>query len=139
VEARYQGRALRIRDAIEQTSVVVTGALVEPGTPSPGPPGAHRIDDATFRIDSALTPGASSASSQTVKLSYLRQVFPESEAEAPLEPGQRYVLFCIEMGSNGGLSVIKIVPQSDETLRVVANAFQAGARHGRAESGERMA
>jgi len=141
VEARYLGRGLRTRDAIERTSVVVVATLVEPGTLSPGPPGAQRIDEATFRIDDTLTPsGAASGpgSGRTVKLSYLRQVFPEAEAEAPLERGQRYVLFCTQMDARG-LNALKIVPHSDEAVRVVASAFRGGARHSAPDAGERMA
>lgn len=140
MDARHPGRAIRTNEAIEQTSVVVMGTLVEPGTVSPGPPGAHDIDDATFRIDRTLTPaaGGSATVSGTVKISYTRQVLPEAEAEAQLERGRQYVLFCT-VHSGQRLHALKAVPHSEEAVRVVASAFGSGARHAVRDSGTRIA
>lgn len=127
---RYPGRAVRTRDAIEQTTQVLSGTITGTGNVSPGPPGAHDIDGATLRVDQVLTPNASTGVTpgQTVSLSYTRQVFPESEAEAELQQGQRYVLFCRSHGR--AVVALKAVPHSREQLRIVASAFRAGARHG---------
>lgn len=140
VEAKHPGTSIRTREAIERTSVVVIGTLVEPGTLSPGPPGAHRIDDAAFRIERTLTPGPAGVPpvSGTVKVSYTRQVFPEAEAEAQLERGRPYVLFCT-VHSPQRLHALKVVPHSEEVDRVVASAFDGGARHAGADSGALLA
>ena len=139
-EGRHPGRSIRTRDAIEQTSVVVVGTLVEPGTVSPGPPGTQHVDNAVFRIDRTLTPqeGTAPRVSGTVRVSYNRQVFPESSAEAPLERGSSYVLFST-VHSPQRLHALKIVPHSEEATRVVASAFGDGARHSGDTSGDRIA
>jgi hypothetical protein len=140
VEAKHPGRAIRTRDAIEQTSVVVLGTLVEPGTVSPGPPGAQHIDDAGFRIERTLTPAGSGAQavSGNVRVSYTRQVSPPAEAEPALERGAKFVLFCT-IHSPRRLHALKVVPHSEEAVRVVASAFDNGARHPRDTSGDRIA
>jgi hypothetical protein len=140
VEARHPGGEIRTREAIEQTTVVLIGTLVEPGILSPGPPGAHAIDDATFRIDRTLTPTAAGTSpvSGTVRVSYTRQLFPEASAEAPLERGRSYVLFCT-IQSPQRLFALKIVPDNEEAVRVVASAFDGGARHSSGDPGDRVA
>jgi hypothetical protein len=140
VEARYPGGTIRTRDAIERTSIVVLGTLVEAGKSSPGPPGARHIDDAGFRIERTLTPAGSSvpAVSGTVKLSYTQQVFPESKAEAPLQRGATFVLFCTVTAPRR-LHALKIVPHSEESVRVVASAFESGLRHTADTSGDRIA
>ena len=140
MEVRHPGREIRTREAIERTSVVVVGTLVEPGIVSPGPPGAHDIDDAGFRIDRTLTPTAAGTSpvSGTVRVWYTRQVFPEAAAEAALERGRPYVLFCT-IQSPQRLFALKIVPHSEEAVRVVASAFDSGARHASGDSGGRVA
>lgn len=140
MEARYPGRAIRTRDAIERTAAVVIGTLVEPGVVSPGPPGAHDVDDASFRIERMLTPPAAGVAtiSGTVKVSYTQQVFPEAEAEAPLERGRPYVLFCTAPAPKR-LYALKVVPHSEDAVRVVASAFAGGARHAPAGPGARLA
>jgi hypothetical protein len=140
VEARLPGTAIRMRDAIERTTVVVLGTLLEPGVVSPGPPGAHHVDGARFRVDRTLTPGETSATpiTGTVTVSYTRQVLPESRAEAPLEPNRPYVLFCT-VHSPRRLHALKIIPHSEETARIVASAFGGGARHGVRPSPDRTA
>ncbi|HJZ76276.1 MAG TPA: hypothetical protein VKE51_31290 [Vicinamibacterales bacterium] len=140
MDARYPGRAIRTRDAIEQTAVVVVGTLVEPGTLSPGPPGTQHVDNAVFRIERTLTPseGTSPRVAGTVRVSYTRQVFPAAAAEAALERGSSYVLFST-IKSPQQLNAIKIVPSSDEAARVVASAFGDGARHSSDPASSRMA
>jgi len=140
VEARHPGAELRTRDAIEQTTVVLTGTLVDPGVVSAGPPGAHAIDAATFRIDRTLTPTAAGTSpvAGTVRVSYNRQLFPEASAEAPLERGRSYVLFASIL-SPQRLFALKIVPHNEEAVRVVASAFDGGARHSSGDPGDRIA
>jgi hypothetical protein len=129
VEAKHPGTDIRTRDAIEQTAIVVVGTLVEAGTLSPGPPGAHRIDNARFRVEEVLTPMSNEPQLRnTLSLSYLRQVLPESAAEIAPQPGHRYVLFStLKPGKK--LHALKIVPHSAEAVRVVASAFGAGAAH----------
>jgi hypothetical protein len=140
VQANNTGTEMRTRDAIEQTSIVVIATLVQPGVVSAGPPGAHHIDDAGFRVERALTPpaGAASPVAANVKVSYTRQVYPEAIAEPPLERGRRYVLFC-NIHSRLRLHALRIVPHSEETVRVVARAFDAGARHSGGDPGDRVA
>jgi hypothetical protein len=140
VEVKYTGRSIRTREAIEQTAVVVVGTLVEPGTVSPGPPGSQHVDNAVFRIERTLTPseGAAPRVAGTVRVSYNRQVFPPSSAEAPLERGSSYVLFSA-VHSPQKLNALKIVPSSDEAARVVATAFGDGARHLSDPSSNRIA
>ena len=127
---RFPGRQIRTTDAIERTSVVVVARLAAPGVVSPGPPGAHHVDDARFTVVRTLTPSGVPAPriSGTVKVSYTRQVFPESEADTPLEQGAGYVLFCT-MHTPTRLHALKILPHNEETTRVVASAFEAGTRH----------
>jgi hypothetical protein len=139
MEAQHPGRSLRTRDAIERTSIVVLGTLVEPGTVSPGPPGSQHIDNAGFRIERTLTPaeGASTKISDNVRVSYTRQVFPQASAEAPLERGSSYVLFCT-VHSPQRLHALKIVPHSEDAVRVVASAFAGGARHAGDTSADRI-
>ena len=129
MEANHPGTGIRTRDAIEQTGLVVAGTLVAVGTPSPGPPGAHRIDNARFRVEEILTPMASEPlQSNTLTLSYIRQVLPESAAEAAPQVGRRYVLFCtLKPGQK--LHALKMLPHSADAVRVVASAFESGARH----------
>lgn len=133
MEARHPGRQIRTTDAIERTSVVVLATLVAPGMVSPGPPGAQHVDDAGFRVERTLTPGGGRAPavSGNVKVSYTRQIYPEAEADAALERGGKYVLFCTAHSAKR-LHALKIVPHTDEALRVVASAFEGGARHGEA-------
>jgi hypothetical protein len=120
---------IRTRDAIEQTAIVVAGTLTDAGTPSPGPPGAHRIDNAKFRVEQVLTPTSKEdVRSDTMTMSYLRQVIPASVAEAPPQAGQRYVLFCT-LKPGRRLHALKILPHSNEAVRIVASAFESGARH----------
>jgi len=139
VEAGHPGRTIRTRDAIEQTTFVLVGTLVEPGTPSPGPPGAHRIDEARFRVEQVLTPSTGAPPpSGTFALSYIRQVFPEPVAEAEPQRGGRYVLFCT-LKAGQRLHALKVVPHSEEAVRVVASAFGGGARHAGGDSGDRLA
>lgn len=140
MEARYPGGAVRTRDAIERTSIVVLATLVEAGKSSPGPPGSRDIDDASFRIERSLTPQGAGvpAVSGTVKVSYTQQVFPQSKAEAPLQRGARFVLFCTVTAPRQ-LHALKIVPHSEESLRIVASAFQSGARHTGGTSADRIA
>jgi len=129
VEARYTGRTLRTREAIERTAVVVIGRLVEPGKARLGPPGASRISHARFDVERVLTPSAAStAPPGAYRVSYNRQTLPESEAEAALQRGERYVLFCTAHPGKQ-LDALKIVPYSEEANRVVVAAFSAGARH----------
>jgi hypothetical protein len=140
VEARYAGREIRTREAIEQTKIVVVATLMEPGTVSPGPPGTQHVDNAAFRVDRTLSPPASGAPSISgnVRVSYARQVFPESRAEAELQRGASYLLFCTVLAP-GRLHATKIVPHSDDAVRVVAAAFEAGARQGADPASERFA
>ena len=140
MEDRHPGGEIRTREAIEQTAVVLVGTLVDPGLVSPGPPGAHAIDDATFRIDRTLTPTAAGTSpvSGTVRVSYNRQLFPQASAEAPLERGRSYVLFASIL-SPQKLFALKIVPNNEESVRVVASAFDGGARHSTGDPGDRIA
>jgi hypothetical protein len=140
VAGRHPGRSIRTRDAIEQTSIVVVGTLVEPGTVSPGPPGSQHVDNAVFRIERTLTPseGTVPRVSGNVRVSYTRQVFPQASAEAPLERGASYVLFST-VQSPQQLHALKIVPHSDEAARVVATAFGDGARHSGDPSADRIA
>jgi hypothetical protein len=140
MEARYAGRDMRTRTAIEQTSVVVVATLTEPGTPSPGPPGTQHIDGARFRVERTLSPAAGGAASVSgdVRVSYSRQVLPQAKAEAELERGSSYVLFCAVLAP-GRLDAVKIVPHSDEAVRVVAAAFEGGAQHGTDPASQRFA
>ena len=129
MEANHPGKGLRTRDAIEQSALVVAGTLVEVGTPSPGPPGAHRMDNARFRVEQILTPMSSEPlQGNTLSLSYLRQVLPESAAEAAPQAGQRYILFCT-LKPGRRLHALKMLPHSSEAVRIVASAFESGARH----------
>lgn len=129
MEARYPGRSLRTRDAIQRTGLVVVGTLVEPGTVTLGPPGASRIDRATFNVEQVLTPSAGGTTPPgRYALSYIRQTLPESSADSALRRGERYVLFCTVMPGKR-LDALKVVPYSDEAGRIVASAFSAGARH----------
>jgi hypothetical protein len=64
---------------------------------------------------------------RTVKVSYLRQVYPVCTAST-LERGRRYVFFCTRLGAQE-LHAVKIMPHSEDAVRVVASAFQGGARH----------
>jgi hypothetical protein len=130
VETKLPGIELRTREAIEQSGVVVVGTLVDPGVVSPGPPGEQDIDDATFRIERTLSPAGAGAphASGTVKLSYSRRVFPESAAEAAMERGQSYVLFCTKPAQKR-LYALKAVPHSEDAVRVVVAAFSAGVKH----------
>jgi hypothetical protein len=140
VEARYPGGTIRTRDAIERSAIVLLGTLVEAGKSSPGPPGARHIDDARIRIERTLTPAGSGvpAVSGTVKVSYTQQVFPQAKAEAPLERGAKFVLFCTVTAPRQ-LHALKIVPHSEESVRVVASAFNSGGRHMGNTSGDRIA
>ena len=140
MNAKLPGQAIRTREAIERTTVVLLGRLVEQGGASPGPPGAQDVDDAQFRIERTLTPGGSAAPSVsgTVRVSYTRRVFPESKAEAPLERNASYVLFCT-VHSPKRLHALKIIPHSEETVRIVASAFGAGARHAAPTGSDRIA
>jgi len=140
VQARLPGTAIRTREAIEKTAVVVLGRLVEQGTISPGPPGAQHVDDAQFRIERTLTPreGAAPSVSGTVRVSYTQRVFPEAKAEAPLERNASYVLFCT-VHTPRRLHALKIIPHSEETVRIVASAFGAGARHAAPTASGRIA
>ena len=122
-------RHIRTRDAIERTTHVVAGTLIDTGTISPGPPGAHHIDEAKFRIEQVLTPrGTAPSISGAVALSYTRQVLPEAHADPELQRGGRYVLFGTAKPGRR-FHAIKILPHSDDAVRVVASAFAAGARH----------
>jgi len=122
-------RQIRTRDAIERTTHVVVGRLIEPGTISPGPPGAHHIDEAKFRIEQTLTPRDMAAPiSGTVALSYTRQVLPKAHADPELQRGGRYLLFATAKPGRR-LHALKIVAHSEEAVRVVASAFAGGARH----------
>ena len=140
MEARLPGTAIRMRDAIERSTIVVLGTLLEAGVVSPGPPGAHHVDGARFRIDRTLTPGEASGAPITgaVTVSYTRQVLPESRAEASLEINRAYVLFCT-VHSPKRLHALKIIPHSEETARIVASAFGGGARHAARPSPDRTA
>jgi hypothetical protein len=137
VDSIYLGQGLRTRDAIKRTSVVVGATLVEP----PGRPGSG--DGATVRIDEILTPAdvapnaAAVWSGRTVKVSYLRQVFPECPASS-LERGRRYVFFCTRI-AEAELHALKIMPHSEDAVRVVASAFEGGARHAMGSSPQRPA
>lgn len=129
MDVKHPGAGIRTRDAIEQSAVVVIGTLLEAGTASPGPPGAHRIDNAKFRVDEILTPTSKEPiASNTMAVSYLRQVMPAAAAEAPLQTGMRYVLFCT-LKPGRQLHALKLVPHSTEAVRIVANAFETGAQH----------
>ena len=129
MEPKHPGTGIRTRDAIEQTAIVVSGTLMDAGTLSPGPPGAHRIDNAKFRVEEVLTPTtAAPLQSGTLALSYLRQVVPASVAEAEPQPGNRYVLFCT-LKPGRRLHALKILPHSGEAVRIVASAFEGGAQH----------
>lgn len=140
VEARYPGGKIRTRDAIEQTAVVILGTLAQAGTASPGPPGARHIDGARVRVERTLTPAGPGvpAVSGTVSVSYTQQVFPQSKAEAPLEPGAKVLMFCTVTGPQH-LHAIKIVPHSEESVRIVASAYEGGARHAGGVPGDRIA
>jgi hypothetical protein len=129
VEAKYPGSGIRTRDAIEQTGLVVAGTLVEVGTPSPGPPGAHRFDNARFRVEEILTPVSNEPlPGNALSLSYIRQVIPESAAEIAPQAGRRYVLFCT-LKPGRQMHALKMLPHSAEVVRMVASAFETGARH----------
>jgi hypothetical protein len=140
VNAKLPGTAVRTREAIERTTVVLLGRLLEQGGASPGPPGAQHVDNARFRIERTLTPGGSAAPSISgeVRVSYTRRVFPQSKAEAPLEPNASYVLFCT-VHSPKRVHALKIIPHSEETVRIVASAFSAGARHAAPITSDRIA
>jgi hypothetical protein len=118
---------LRTRDAISQTTHVLAATLVESGSLSPGPPGAQHVDGARFRVDQTLSPGSSAPLSGTLTVSYTRQVLPERSADPELRRGSKYVLFGTLTGRR--LHALKIVPYSEDTVRIVASAFAAGARH----------
>ncbi len=129
MEAKHPGTGIKTRDAIEQTAVVVVGTLVEAGTLSPGPPGAHRIDNAKVRVEELLTPRSNEpVLRSTLSVSYLRQVLPESAAEIAPQPGRRYVLFCT-LKPGGRLHALKVLPHSAEAVAIVARAFESGAAH----------
>lgn len=139
MDARYPGGTIRTRDAIERTTHVFLGTLVEPGSLSLGPPGAQRIDDAKFLVEQTLTPAAGAAAPNgTYRLSYYRQVLPESTTEAQPQRGGRYVLFCT-LKAGRQLHAIKVVPHSEEAVRIVASAFGGGARHAATDRGDRLA
>jgi hypothetical protein len=132
-------RQIRTSDAIERTTHVVVGTLIETGTISPGPPGAHHVDEAKFRIERVLTPrGTAPPISGTVSLSYTRQVLPEAHADPELQRGTKYVLFGTSKPGRR-LHALKIVPHSDEAVRVVASAFAGGAKHSSGGSHARLA
>jgi len=140
VEAKYTGHELRTRHAIEQTTIVLAATLVEPGTMSPGPPGEQHVDNAAFRVERTLSPAASGGKpiSGNVRVSYSRQTFPEAHAEAELQRGTPYLLFCTILGPRR-LHATKIVPDSEDAVRVVSAAFEGGARHGADPASERFA
>ena len=121
-------RQLRTRDAIAQTTHVLAATLLESGTLSPGPPGAQHVDGARFRVDQTLSPpGDSAPPSGTLIVSYTRQVLPAQTADPELRRGSKYILFGTLRGRR--LHALKIVPDSEDTVRIVASAFAAGARH----------
>lgn len=140
MNAKLPGTAVRTREAIERTTVVLLGRLLDQGGASPGPPGAQHVDNARFRIDRTLTPGggATPSISGTVRVSYTRRVFPQSKAEAALEPNATYILFCT-VHSPKRLHALKIIPHSEETVRIVASAFGGGARHPTPTASDRIA
>ena len=128
MESTYPGREVRTRDAIERTNIVVVASLVEPGVISPGPPGAHDIDNAKFRVERTLTPAGAPQVGREIRVAYTRQVIPASRAEAQLERGQSYLLFATVLAPRK-LYALKIVPHSDEATKMVASTFRGGVQH----------
>jgi hypothetical protein len=132
-------RQMRTRDAIEQTTHVLVATLVETGTLSPGPPGAHHVDGAKFHVEQVLTPRTGTTQpSGTLTVSYTRHVLPEAHADPELRSGSKYVLFGT-LKSGRRLHALKVVPHSEEALRIVASAFASGARHAAGSQGTRPA
>lgn len=138
MESPYPGREIRTRDAIERTNVVVIASLVEPGVVSPGPPGAHDIDGARFRVERTLTPDGAPQVGREITVAYTRQVVPPARAEAQLERGRSYLLFANVLAPRR-LYALKVVPHSDEAARLVASAFSGGARHAVRDTDARLA
>ena len=90
-------------------------------------PGAHFVNGARFRVDQTLSPGSAAPLSGTLTVSYIRQVLPPRSADPELQRGSKYILFGTLTGRR--LHALKIVPHSDEAVRIVASALAAGARH----------